>query len=156
MMTALDKIQLVGAVAAIVIQVTATLLARPLKKVAPLRLWIYIMALNIFVLARRFLSLNEFQFSGHGDIYDNIAVFIGVGVSVFMLLTVLNLRKYLMREDANTISLAKATLLLAQDTATASKPEASGALKLAMALIAERTERNAVTSKDMENSPPTS
>jgi hypothetical protein len=156
MMTALDKVQLVGAVAAIVIQITATLLARPLKRVAPLRLWIYIMALNVFVLARRFLSLSEVQFGWNGTVYDSIAVFIGVGVSIFMLLTVLNLRKYLMREDANTISLAKATLLLAQDAAIVAKPEASGALKLAMALIAERTERNAVTSKGMENNPPTS
>jgi hypothetical protein len=156
MMTALDKVQLVGAVAAIVIQITATLLARPLKRVAPLRLWIYIMALNIFVLARRFLSLSVLQFGWNDSLYDSVAVFIGVGVSIFMLLTVLNLRKYLMREDANTISLAKATLLLAQDAAVVTKPEASGALKLAMALIAERTERNAVTSKGMENSPPTS
>jgi hypothetical protein len=144
MMLTLDNAQLATAIVAITLQLIATLLARPLRKITPRKLWLALMSLNLLVLARRALSVLQLGVDWRGETYDTVATVVGFGVSVTMLASILYLKKHLIKqkEDASrlisrTTELAKETVKLAHQTRT----EDTVAYRLAHYFIEQR-ERN--------------
>jgi hypothetical protein len=126
-MTTLDSAQMGILVIAILLQIYATILVRPLRKLTIRRLWFALMGLNYCVLARRFLSLAEVGFGWRTENYHSITTLIGLAVSCFMLLAVFRLRVHLLREK----ELAEETVRLAEQT----KSENSAAYRLALYFI---------------------
>ena len=109
----LDIAQLVVAIVAMVLQIAATILARPLRRLMHRSLWSLLMALNAFVLLRRVLSIIEVGFDWRGNVYESVAVLVGLGVSVFMLLVVVRLRRHLEAERRQLREMAAAAINLA-------------------------------------------
>jgi hypothetical protein len=98
-MTGYDQVQCITAFVALLLQVWATFLARPLKILMPAKLWHVLMALNFFVLFRRCLSIAEVVFTWQTQTYQTFTVFVGLGVSVFMFLTITTLRSFVTSEQ---------------------------------------------------------
>jgi hypothetical protein len=88
----LDALEFIIAVAALLTQILATVLARPLRPIMSASLWRALMALNGFVIVRRFITI--WNISAHPDsaVFDGASVFCGMGVSVTMLLMIVYLR----------------------------------------------------------------
>jgi len=129
-MTTLDSAQMGILVSAILLQIYATILVRPLKKLTTRRLWFALMGLNFCVLARRFLSLAEVGFGWRTQYYHSVTTLIGLAVSCFMLLAVFRLRAHFLREK----ELVEETIKQARQT----KTEDSAAYKLALYFVNKR------------------
>lgn len=95
-MSLIEIIQLAIGFIALAIQVWATFLAKSLRPPAtPSALWKILIWLNVFVLARRVLSVAEIAWNWHTAVYHSFTVLTGIGVSVCMLLTVITIRRQL-------------------------------------------------------------
>ena len=130
----MDVMQALVAIAAFLLQIYATILARPLASVTPKKVWRALMFLNFFVLLRRGLSIVEIVFNWKTEAYESVAVLIGLSVSICMVATVLALRKHLRRvreEEKEAKAVALAMIELGKE-----KPiENTAAYKLALHFI---------------------
>lgn len=104
-MTQIDKIQAVTAYGALFLQIAATCLACPLRAITPLKVWTTLILLNFSIMSVRFLSV--LNISGwQNEMYQGVRVTLGMIVSVFMLATVILLRRHVMSENKRREELA--------------------------------------------------
>lgn len=97
-MTVIDIFQASVAFIALALQIAATFMARPLRKMTPPNLWRVLMLLNGFIMLRRVLSVAEVVYKWQTERYESVTVVVGLGVSIWMLATVVLLRRYAYNE----------------------------------------------------------
>ena len=137
-MNIIDLLQVAGCVLALVLQLLATILAQSLRHLVSSRAWLLLMLLNMAVAARRFVSLLEIGWSWNGQWYETTVVLLGLCVSMFMMGTVVHLRRHIAMERKKSVELANATMELAHHVP---KGEDSLAYQLALHFIRMREER---------------
>lgn len=103
-------VQILVLIVALALQLYATYLVLPLRKLVQANLWRLLMVLNLFVIFRRMLTAIEVGIGWSGQWYESLAAIVGLGVSVFMLKVVINLRKFIEIEQKRTVELASAML----------------------------------------------
>lgn len=104
----LDLLQTGISSTALALQAIALWLTWKLRDMLPARLWRVLLVLSFFVLSRRLLSTIEITFDWKTRNYESLAVLIGSGVSVCMLLVLVRLRTYLQAERQRREKLALA------------------------------------------------
>lgn len=133
----LNLLQVIGCVLALALQLIATISAQPLRRLLSSRVWSLLMMLNLLIFARRFISLMEIGFGWHGADYQSTVVVVGLAVSLFMMGTVVHLRRFVGGEREKALDLAHATVKLAEEK----QAKDSLAYQLALHFIRLREER---------------
>ena len=129
-MTTLETLQIVGACLALILQLIATLLTKPIRQLLPQKLWWFVFSLNFLELIRRILILCSVTDYLGKSAYQSVTVVFGLIVSTSFLL--------LMRELSKPKTIEKDIVDLAKQTVEkvkSVKAEESLAYKLATHFI---------------------
>lgn len=135
-------------VVAIGLQILATALAQPVRRLVPVRAWMFLIILNFLVLVRRLTTLADVGFGWVGVTHDIVVVVLAMAISVFMLCTVVHLRRYTASERTRAFALASATVALAEKTNT----QDSLAFQLATHFVRLREERERLANGHQDES----
>jgi hypothetical protein len=136
-MSILDAVQIGAACVALALQISVLVVARPIKNFVSKRLWVLLMCVNVFELARRAMSLGLVTRVFTGPSYQITTVIIGLLISLSLFLFVIKLRKHASKSVSRMNELAVATVELAHKF----KAEQSLAYKLAELFIQQRKNR---------------
>ena len=129
-MTTLETLQIAGACLALILQLIATLLTKPIRQLLPHKLWWFVFSLNFLELIRRTLILCSVTDFLNKPTYQTVTVIFGLVVSTSFLL--------LMRELCKPKTIEKKMVSLAKETVEkvrSVKAEESLAYKLAVHFI---------------------
>jgi hypothetical protein len=116
-------------------------MAQPFKDFAPVKLWRCLVALNLFIMIRRLLSIAEVGWGWSGETYESVTILIGLCVSLVMVVFVTRFRKHVKTNRAAALKIAdEMTVML---PASKLKLEDSAAYHMALYFVAVGEERKA-------------
>lgn len=133
-MMTIATLQISGAVTALVLQLVATFLTKPIRHIIPKKLWWTIFGLNFLELFRRILVLCSVTSLLGQSTYDMVSILIGLGVSMTLLVIMWQLSRPTKQLERHLDLLAHETLLKTREF----KAEDSLAYKLANHFIETR------------------